>query len=282
MVFPLNLPQRAPIVKITKIEQQNTKKAAYLLLPVKKHYNRLMGEAGTKKRKGLKRALPLALIIILSSCARNGTEGGGISEGDEALFSANDMSVIEWMFETGYNQIIRPGDSEGAYMGTFFVEGNKVHFIYESDAGFNPSIFAYKDEFDTFKLIIKSRWIGSDWYDDIAGEIIPVRYSLVEFTKEDSDISYSCETLDEIKLEGFTLNYGKVNEDNVNLRDNPSLQGRALRRIHSNEVVEVKDVGSEYMEIGNLTDYWFKIKHDNSEAWIFGYYLDFLKEMETN
>jgi hypothetical protein len=249
---------------------------------IKKMYNQNM------KRK----YILLVLLFFLFSCNKNNGKNIEISEYSESKNIThnnivNEKSVIEWIFETNYVRMIRP-DNENKYVGTFFVRDNKIHFIYESDAGFSPSIFAYKNEFNSFKLVIKSRWVGFEyadidmnffWVGDIDGKI-PSYYYLIEFTREDSDIKYSCKILEEVNINGFSINYGKVNDDNVNLRENPSLDNKIINRINSNEIVRVLDISEETMEIDNMIDYWFKIEHENIEAWIYGYYLDFLKEIE--
>ena len=207
----------------------------------------------------------LAVIIIFSSCTK-GNEKLIVENGELELQNDNMVKnpVIKSIIETNYDGIIRP-DGEKTYVGTFFVRDNKIHFIYESDAGFFPSLIGYKDEVNAFKILVKSRWIGSDWADNIDGKT-PVFYYLIEFFEENMKIKYTCKRLNEIKTEGFIINHGKINDDNVNLRENSSLDSKAINKINSNEIVEVKDIGKDYAEIENMTDYWFEIRYKNVDS----------------
>ena len=214
-------------------------------------------------------------MLISCSKAEKNKEMPVLSEN----IDTENMSIIDFMFNKGYNMIIRP-DGERKYVGTFLVRDDKICIIYASDAGFYPSLMAYTNEFDTLKIIAKSRWRGSDWADDINGKL-PAYYYLIEFVKENSEIKYTCKYMDTVDIGGFQLNKGIVNDDNVNLRILSSVEGEVYGKINKNEIVEVNYIGGEYDEIQNMVDYWFNIKYENNDVWVYGYFLDFLEEIKV-
>jgi hypothetical protein len=189
----------------------------------------------------------------LTSCAKENQKRSVLIENTPAK---DNISVLDFMFNVNYSKIIRP-DGEETYIGTIFIKNDAINIIYESDAGFYPSIMAWRNGFNTFEIIIKSRWCGSDWADDINGKT-PVYYYLVEFTKENLNVNYTCKKINcnEMDIENkFYMNTGIINDDNVNLRIAPALNGEIYKRINTGELVEVNYFGNyKYIEIDNIPD----------------------------
>jgi hypothetical protein len=188
--------------------------------------------------------------------------------------------IRDKLIQLNYNVIVRPNGSQ-RYIGTLFIKNNKLCIYYESDAGYYPTIMAYTINDDGIKLIIKYRWLGIN--DEIAyrndGKS-PSYYYFVEIKENDeNEIIYDCNQIENIMLNNCIFTNGIMNDYNVNIRENPSLDGQKITKANKGETVFVIGLG-QYIEIENMIDYWYSIKVGNRDLWIFGYFVDFQNEIE--
>jgi hypothetical protein len=64
----------------------------------------------------------------------------------------------------------------------------------------------------------------------------------------------------------------KVNDDNVNVRDQAGTNGRVVGYLHSGDTVTVTERTSQTFEINGQTSYWYKISSPVN-GWVFGAFL---------
>jgi uncharacterized protein YgiM (DUF1202 family) len=188
--------------------------------------------------------------------------------------------IADKLIQQNYVEMLRSNGSQ-RYIGTLYITNNQLSIMYESDAGYNPTIMAYNITDASIKLIIKYRWLGIN--DEIASRNdgkSPSYYYFVKIKQnEEDEIIYDCIPLENVLPDNFIFTNGIVNDDNVNMRENPSLDGQIITQANKNQTVFVTGL-DQYVEIENMLDYWFQIKVENRDLWIFGYYIDFQKEIE--
>lgn len=58
--------------------------------------------------------------------------------------------------------------------------------------------------------------------------------------------------------------------DNLRMRDTPDLNSKVTGYLNKGEKAVVKDISPAKMKVKNKEDYWYKVKIDNAEGWVFG------------
>lgn len=72
---------------------------------------------------------------------------------------------------------------------------------------------------------------------------------------------------------------GRVTEDNLRIRSQPSLEGTVTGKVMTGEAVYLTDRSLLPETIGEMRSYWYQITNKNGlSGWSFGYYLDFPPE----
>ncbi len=72
-----------------------------------------------------------------------------------------------------------------------------------------------------------------------------------------------------------------INDTNVRLRTEPNLESETITLLNSGEELIVLDQSAEKQKIGDMEDYWYKVRaSDFGEAWIYGHFLDITDDSE--
>ena len=66
---------------------------------------------------------------------------------------------------------------------------------------------------------------------------------------------------------------GIIISGDLRVRTTSSLEGRVLGHLDEGETVEILKRSEEKMPIGDMLDFWYEIKTDRLEGWIYGYFL---------
>ncbi len=73
----------------------------------------------------------------------------------------------------------------------------------------------------------------------------------------------------------FNPTTGIMNNSNVRMRENPNLQAQSLGYLQKGDKVEILDRSGIKVQIGNMNDWWYKVRtEDGTEAWAYGYFID--------
>ncbi len=175
--------------------------------------------------------------------------------------------------------MMRPDDPDDpvGYIGTLFTEQNKLQLIYES-MGLTPSIMGFDVIDGKLHLLIKSRWTGAE--EPREDEHFDVVYFQTIISSNGGAISCSSKRLENIDLHGFVLMPAMVNDNRVNSRTGPSLNGTVVLQKNRGDQLEIISLGDEYETIGDMSDYWFEFKDNSQSLWIYGYFIDFVNAIE--
>ena len=186
-------------------------------------------------------------------------------------------TIVQRMIEEKYSAVIRPFSSKW-YVGTLFIENTKLKIKYESDFSKYPTIMAYKISEDKIDIIIKSLP-----FDNVPknNEVFSPTYYLITLFIENNSVNYVCYFIENpyLIIDGFTFNYGKINEENVNVRTKPTTQSTIYSKLNFGANITVTSIGNDLIKIAKMLDFWLEIEIDNKKFWIYGYYIEFLKEI---
>ncbi|MDC7127089.1 MAG: SH3 domain-containing protein, partial [Spirochaetales bacterium] len=70
-----------------------------------------------------------------------------------------------------------------------------------------------------------------------------------------------------------------LNDDRVRMREWPLLDAKHIAFLEKGEKVEVLDRSGIRVKIGDMNDYWYKLRRsDGTEGWSYGYFLDLAAE----
>jgi hypothetical protein len=194
------------------------------------------------------------------------------------VFISNSWAtIVQKMIDENYSEMIRPFVSKW-YVGTLYMENNKLKIIYESDFGKYPTFMAYKISDDRIDIIIKSIPLNS-----IArgNETYTPTYYLLTLSLNDGVINYVCHFIENpfLIINGFTFNVGKINERYVNIRKKPTTRSEIHCVLYRNNNVTATSIGNDLFRVAQMLDFWLEIELDNERYWIYGYYVEFSKEI---
>ena len=69
--------------------------------------------------------------------------------------------------------------------------------------------------------------------------------------------------------------YARITSTNVRIREQPTLQGKQLGYVQTNDTVEILERSTEMMRIDTMNNYWYKIrKADGMEGWVYGEFVE--------
>lgn len=185
--------------------------------------------------------------------------------------------IVEKLLEEGVNEIIRPYSSI-RYVGTLYTENCRLKISFESDTGYFPTIMAYKIADEEMKIIIKSRRLDNNYKPDM---VYSSMYFLITLFLEDDKIKYVCYWIEDpyIIADGFTFNDGKINEKFVNVRLKPSTKSGIFYKLPRGSIVRVTSIGKNLTAVVQMLDFWFEVEINREKYWIYGYYIDFFREI---
>lgn len=67
-----------------------------------------------------------------------------------------------------------------------------------------------------------------------------------------------------------------VSSGPLNMRSQPSVDGKVITVLHSGDTLEILEESANKETIKNITSYWYRVKNaEGDEGWVFGGYLDF-------
>ncbi|MFA5527810.1 MAG: NlpC/P60 family protein [Peptostreptococcales bacterium] len=72
---------------------------------------------------------------------------------------------------------------------------------------------------------------------------------------------------------GNQVSYGKNTASNLNVRDNPSLDGQVTHQLQPNDEVIITNISEDYK--------WFYIKNDLGEGWVFSEYIQVENQIQS-
>jgi hypothetical protein len=181
------------------------------------------------------------------------------------------------MIDEKYSVMIRPFASKW-YVGTLYMENDKLKIIYESDFGKYPTFMAYKISDNRIDIIIKSIPLNSI---ALGNEIYSPTYYLLTLSLNDDVINYVCHFIENpfLIINDFTFNIGKINERYVNVRKEPKIKSEIYCLLYRNNNVTATSIGNDLFRVAQMLDFWLEIDLDNGKYWIYGYYVEFLKEI---
>jgi len=188
-----------------------------------------------------------------------------------------DSQIYKTLVYKKYDLIVRP-DGLKDYVGTLYVDGTYLKFIYESDAGMYPTIMAVKSSNTAVNLIIKGRWQLNDWNSNTKNK--KTRYYLISLKLLSNDIQTNCTEIDRVNVNGYNVLDAVVNDDHVNIRNLPNINGKVIDKLYKGKAIQAIEISDSIEKINDFEDYWIKIKYNNIEGWIYGYYLDFSKNIK--
>ena len=195
-----------------------------------------------------------------------------------SVFITNSWAgIVQRILDENFSAVIRPFSSKW-YVGTLYIEGNKLKIKYESDFSRYPTIMAYKISEEKIDIIIKSIPFKNIPKNN---EIFSPTYYLITLFIENSNINYVCYFIENpyLIIDGFTFNFGKINEEHVNVRTKPTTKSTIYSKLNLGANVTVTSIGNDLIKIAQMLDFWLEIEIDNKKFWIYGYYIEFLKEI---
>jgi uncharacterized protein YgiM (DUF1202 family) len=162
------------------------------------------------------------------------------------------------------------------YLFSMYIENGYLNIGYES-SGFIPTILGYSKKNNIIELIVKSRWCGAEVTEP--NEIYRSYYYLVELLENNGELQTKVSRIDKIKFSSFIIYDGILNDNNVNIRTEPSIKSSVIDRLNKGNKVHINNTNEERISINNLVDYWYYI-NNQKPGWIFGYYVDFAKKIK--
>jgi hypothetical protein len=191
--------------------------------------------------------------------------------------SAN-ADVVDTLIEKKYSTVIRPYGST-RYVGELKIENDALKLSYASDIGSYPTIMAHSISADSIQLIIKSRQYPRG--KNTKGPFSVVYYK-VKLYLEKEEIAYTCYWIEEpsLVLDGYAFTEGTINERFVNIRKESSTKSGIFGKLNRGSKVTASAVSKNAMPIALMYDYWIQISINDAKYWVYGYYVDFSREIK--
>jgi hypothetical protein len=191
--------------------------------------------------------------------------------------SAN-ADIVDTLIEKKYSGVIRPYGST-RYVGEIKVENDALKLSYASDLGWYPTIMAHSISADSIKLIIKSREYPRAKTTKASFNAL---YYKVELYLEKEEIAYTCYWIEEpvLILDGYAFTEGTINERFVNIRKEPSTKSGIFGKLNRGSKVTAVAVSKNATAVALMFDYWVQISINDVKYWVYGYYVDFSREIK--
>ncbi|MCG8572389.1 MAG: SH3 domain-containing protein [Spirochaetes bacterium] len=61
--------------------------------------------------------------------------------------------------------------------------------------------------------------------------------------------------------------------NNLNFRSSPNLKSKSLGKLMIGDIVEIISIDDNKSKIDSMEDYWYKVKHNNKNGYVFGFFL---------
>jgi uncharacterized protein YgiM (DUF1202 family) len=81
-------------------------------------------------------------------------------------------------------------------------------------------------------------------------------------------------TLPPTSVLSIQSNWGVVASTHLRLRDNPSIESKAVTTLWSGSVVEILTKTGKEEQVEGETDYWYQVSFEGLTGWVFGAYLE--------
>jgi hypothetical protein len=211
-----------------------------------------------KAMKNMRKFLLLALFVNLCALAN--------------------ADIVDSLIEKKYSGAIRPYGST-RYVGELKVENGTLKLSYASDLGWYPTIMAHSISADSVKLIIKSRQYPKG--NNTKGPF-SVLYYKVELYLEKEEIASTCYWIEEpmLILDGYAFTEGTINEGFVNIRKEPSTKSGIFGKLNRGSKVTAAAVSKNAAPVALMFDYWIQVSINDAKYWVYGYYVDFSREIK--
>jgi hypothetical protein len=190
------------------------------------------------------------------------------------------QNIVDNLLNDKIDFIARQDGVSSSYVGTIIFEDKKVKLLYES-MGFTPSIMAIRIDSNLIELIIKSRWTG-DEESPRDNDQYPVLYYYLGIQYKNKSVKYSCKRIENMKsfdLSSYRICKSFISDDNVNVREDSSVSAKVINKLQRNEQVEFININSNNIDINLMKDYWYRIKYKGKLGNVFGYFIDFSKDV---
>jgi Bacterial SH3 domain len=100
-----------------------------------------------------------------------------------------------------------------------------------------------------------------------------VYYLYADFSKNETTL-FRIGPLSELKL-SYSGTGGTINDDHVNIRENPDIKSHVITQINRNTTIRILDETKKKETIGGQTSGWIKVRMwDRTEGWVFGAFID--------
>jgi hypothetical protein len=211
-----------------------------------------------RRRNAMKKNLFFLLFVF----SINFTHAGIIDKLEE-----KDISKKLNFYDQGYMQ---------DYMFSVYAEGDDLVVDIFTDTSSGASIMAYKINDGSAKIIIKYRTQDTvQVYRSKKYTFIDINYYyLIELEETDGKIESYCNRIDEINLNGFTIN-DAVAFKTTAARFGPAVTWRESVQLEEGTAVKVTAVEKEGTDDYNTCDHWYKIRVNKETHWVYGFYIDF-------
>ena len=197
---------------------------------------------------------------------------------DPAIEKAKERAKVDSFFATWLYFF---GGDEYYYTGSLFLDNNELVLEYFPPGleGFfenGASIMAYAINSENIELILK-RWVWSYIDDDSDDKARDITYYHIVLSENGGRLIYTCSyitpTLD---LNDYTINKATVIDENVYVYSRPSFNAQRILNLEKgSNVILLPTILAENGPEEEPYDFWYKIKLDNHEAWVYGYSINF-------
>ncbi len=195
----------------------------------------------------------------------------------------------EVLFKIPYAMAPGGNDDQGITAGNKVGISNDGKRLFISAHGYTQSLFPeakenYRKQFIWVYDIVNSQ----EWnvIKDRKAHYVVLKSDMTG-VKESKEIDATRLSIEPGKRKLYGL-FGELTEDNINLRDKPSIKGKVLQLMNSQSVAlssfMIIDRTEQKDKVGNLEDYWYNIVYEQDEkitGWVFGAYVRFKDKLAS-
>jgi hypothetical protein len=105
-------------------------------------------------------------------------------------------------------------------------------------------------------------------------------YYLVELEVINGKLESFCNRIVEINTNGFIINEAYIFK-NTNVRFGPSEQWNKVMELEESTHVNIINIEKRGDAAYNTFDHWYKIQFQDSEYWVFGFFIEFFNTMRV-
>jgi hypothetical protein len=203
---------------------------------------------------------------------------------DQDIEKAIERAKTDYAFATW---LYFMGGDEYWYVGSIYAEEDTLELLY-SPPGLDTisedgsSIMAYSIDQDRVELILK-KWTWNYTDEDSEKKEKEIVYYRVVLTEDNGKINYTCAyTTPALDLHDYTINTGIVIDDNVYAYSLPAFHAQKITELKKGTVINILPTRlSENGPEEEPYDFWYKIEINKTEAWVYGYSINFSNKIKV-